>query len=80
MKAFTPIDDFNKIFETELSDDEYDTIGGLVINAFGYLPKRGESIELADYNIKVLRADQRRIHLLRLEKLAQSAVSTKGSE
>ncbi len=68
VKAITPIEDFNKYFKTDLSDDEYDTIGGLIINAFGHLPKRGEMIEFAGYDIKVLRADKRRIHLLRLIK------------
>jgi len=68
VKAITPIDDFNEYFGTDLSDDEYDTIGGLVINAFGHLPKRGEIIDFAGYDIKVLRADKRRIHLLRLIK------------
>ena len=66
--AITPIDDFNKYFDTELSDDENETIGGLVIKAFGHLPKRGEMIELAGHNIKVLRSDKRRVHLLRLIK------------
>jgi magnesium and cobalt transporter len=69
VNAITPIDDFNKFFKTELSDDENETIGGLVIKAFGHLPKRGEMIELVGYNIKVLRSDKRRVHLLRLIKI-----------
>jgi magnesium and cobalt transporter len=68
VKAITPIDDFNEYFNTNLKDDEYDTIGGLVINAFGHLPKRGEIIDFAGFNIKILRADKRRVHLLRLVK------------
>ena len=68
VKAMTPIEEFNETFNTVLSDEEYDTIGGLVIDAFGHLPKRGEMIEFAGFNIKVLRADQRRIHLLRFAK------------
>jgi len=66
VNAITPIDDFNSYFKTNLNDDEYDTIGGLVINAFGHLPKRGEMLDFAGFNIKVLRADKRRVHLLRL--------------
>ncbi len=69
VNAITPIDDFNKYFNTKLNDDEYETIGGLVIKAFGQLPKRGEIIDLAGFNIKILRADKRRIHLLRLIKI-----------
>lgn len=71
VKAITPIEEFNKTFNTDLSDDEYDTIGGLVIDAFGHLPKRGEMIEIADFNIKVLKSDQRRIQLLRFAKSNQ---------
>ena len=71
VKATQPIEEFNKYFKTDLSDDNYDTIGGLVINAFGHLPKRGESIDFAGYNVKVLRADKRRIHVLRFEKLTE---------
>lgn len=70
VKAMTPIQDFNYKFQTHLSDDEYDTIGGLIIHAFGHLPKRGESMDFSGFNVKVLRADSRRIHLLRFEKLA----------
>ena len=70
VKAIQPIDEFNKYFKTDLSDSDYDTIGGLIIHAFGYLPKRNETIDFAGYNVKVLRADKRRIHVLRFEKLA----------
>lgn len=68
VKSITPIEEFNEYFGTQLSNDDYDTIGGLVINEFGYLPTRGEIIDLAGYNVKVLRADKRRLHLLRFEK------------
>ena len=78
VKAMTTIEEFNDTFNTDLSDEEYDTIGGLVIDAFGHLPKRGEMIEFAGFNIKVLRADQRRIHLLRFAKL--DLPSAAGSE
>ncbi|MFQ5659391.1 MAG: HlyC/CorC family transporter [Gammaproteobacteria bacterium] len=71
VKALTPIEEFNEAFHTDLSDSEYDTIGGLVIDAFGHLPKRGETTDFAGFNIKVLRSDQRRIHLLRLIKTGQ---------
>jgi len=71
VKATTPIEEFNKRFNTHLSDQEYDTIGGLIINTFGHLPKRGESTDFAGFNVKVLRADRRRIHLLRFEKLPE---------
>ena len=64
VKALTPISEFNEFFNTEIPDNEYDTVGGFVINTFGYLPKRGEIIDFERFNIKILRADKRRVHLI----------------
>ena len=64
VKALTPISEFNEFFNTEIPDNEYDTVGGFVINTFGYLPKRGEIIDFEGFNIKILRADKRRVHLI----------------
>ena len=64
VKALTPISEFNEFFNTEIHDNEYDTVGGFVINTFGYLPKRGEIIDFERFNIKILRADKRRVHLI----------------
>ncbi len=72
IKALTPVEEFNHYFHSHLSDHEFDTIGGVVLNAFGHLPKRGESITLESFRFKVLRADSRRIHLLRLTRKASS--------
>ncbi len=69
VKALTTTDEFNEYFETDIDHDEYETVGGLVINAFGHLPKRGETIEQMGFNIKVLRADKRRVHLLLFTRL-----------
>ncbi len=66
VKALTPIDSFNEAFDTEFSDDEFDTVGGLVMSAFGHLPKRNEVTEIGEFRFRVLNADSRRIHLLRL--------------
>ena len=66
VKALTPIEDFNEYFNVEFSDEEFDTIGGLVMNSFGRLPKRGEKTTIGDFEFTVLRADTRRIHLLQL--------------
>jgi magnesium and cobalt transporter len=67
VKAVTPIDEFNAFFETSYSDEEFDTIGGLVLSRFGHLPKRGESLAFDRFAVKVLRSDKRRIHLLEFE-------------
>lgn len=67
IKALTPIEDFNQYFNAHLNTTEFDTIGGLVLKAFGHLPKRGETIVIDRYRFKVLHADNRRIRLLRLK-------------
>lgn len=67
VNALTPIQEFNEHFATELSDSEYETIGGLIVNTIGYLPKRGEEIEFENFKIKIMRADKRRLHLLRVK-------------
>jgi magnesium and cobalt transporter len=64
VRALTPIDDFNQYFSTAFSDEEYDTIGGLLMQEFGRLPRRGETIKVGDLEFRILRADRRRIDLL----------------
>ncbi len=71
VKALTQIEEFNDFFGTQLSDKEFDTIGGLALKAFGHVPKRGESIEIEGFNVKVLRSDKRRIHLMRMSRIEQ---------
>jgi magnesium and cobalt transporter len=68
VKALTEIADFNDAFGTAYGDDEFDTVGGLVLDRFGRLPKRGEQISFDNLNFKVLRADSRRLHLLQVQK------------
>ena len=70
VKAQTEIADFNAHFGTSFPDDEFDTVGGLVLRAFGRLPKRGEVATLEDHRFRVLRADSRRLHTLQVEKVA----------
>ena len=66
IKALTPVEDFNDYFGTGLSGEEFDTIGGLVVNEIGHLPKRGERVVLDNLLFKILRADNRRVHMLQL--------------
>jgi len=70
VKAETPIEDFNEYFELELDDQEFDTVGGLLLKAFGHLPARGESIELEGLRFRVMSADSRRVRLLQVRRLA----------
>lgn len=69
IKPLTPIEEFNEFFHSNISDEEFDTIGGLVMSKFGYLPKRGEMIEIDNFQFRVLHADNRRIRLLRVKVL-----------
>nr|WP_226905642.1 transporter associated domain-containing protein [Legionella antarctica] len=64
VKAHTPIEEFNEQMHTDFSDETYDTIGGIVMNSFGYLPKRGDTITINKLEFKVVNADARRIKLL----------------
>ncbi|WP_456414159.1 HlyC/CorC family transporter [Thiolapillus sp.] len=68
-KAHTTIEDFNEFFGTEFDDDDYDTIGGMVVNALGHLPQRGEAVEIGDFRFTVVRADSRKVRLLNIERL-----------
>lgn len=68
VKASTEIADFNEKLGAELSDEDYDTIGGLVLHTFGRLPKRGEAVSVGDFKFTVLRADSRRLYTLMVER------------
>lgn len=68
IKAATEIADFNTVLGSEFSDEEYDTVGGLVLKAAGQLPKRGERITLGDMIFTVLRVDSRRLYSLLVER------------
>lgn len=64
IKAHTPIEEFNEQLDADFSDETYDTIGGIVMNSFGYLPTRGEIINIGNFEFKIVNADARRIKLL----------------
>jgi magnesium and cobalt transporter len=64
--ALTPIDEFNRFFDTRFSDEEFDTIGGLLMHELGRLPRRGETVKVDSLEFRILRADRRRIDLLRV--------------
>jgi len=64
--ALTRIEEFNRTFGTRFADEEFDTIGGLVLHELGCLPRRGESMEIGGLELEVLRADRRRIETLRV--------------
>ena len=69
VKALTPIAEFNDYFKVDLPDDEFDTIGGLVLKQFGRLPRRGETTQVHGFKATILNADNRSVRLLKIEKL-----------
>lgn len=71
VRALTRIDDFNDYFECDMTDDEYDTIGGLVMHEFGRLPRRGEELSFGGFEFRVTKADQRRIDTLSVQRDVQ---------
>ena len=68
VRALTRIEDFNEFFECELDDEEYDTIGGLVMHELGRLPRRGELIEFGGFEFAVTQTDKRRIESLQVQR------------
>lgn len=66
VKAVAPVEEFNRDLNASLRDDDLDTVGGVVAQRFGRVPRRGERIVFAGFEFRVLRADHRRIHLLRV--------------
>ena len=78
--AITRIDDFNHAFSTRFSDEEFDTIGGLVLHELGRMPRRGEAVEIGGLELKVLRADRRRIESLRVTTTREIALKIPGTD
>ena len=70
VKAQTPIEEFNEFFGTDLDEEAFDTIGGLMLKEFGRLPRRGETTTVDRFRFKVLNADNRKIRLIQVKPIA----------
>jgi magnesium and cobalt transporter len=68
VRALTRVEDFNEYFECELGDEEYDTIGGLVMHELGRLPRRGEKVEFSGFEFVIVTADKRRVDALQVQR------------
>lgn len=68
IKALTPIEEFNKYFSTNFDEEAFDTVGGLITKYFGRLPKHGEDIVIDGFHFEVIKADSRRIQLLKMSR------------
>lgn len=75
VQALTEIDEFNEFFKSDFNNDKFETIGGIIMNAFAYMPQRGEEIELGNFLFKITRADHRRIYSLRVIRVSVTASS-----
>ncbi|MCB1723365.1 MAG: CBS domain-containing protein [Chromatiaceae bacterium] len=80
IKAHTTIEEFNEYFDVALDDGGVDTIGGLVVNAFGHLPARGESVVVDGFRFRVIRADSRRVRLLHVERITTPRPDSDGQD
>ncbi len=78
VKAVTEIADINEAFGTEFADDRFDTIGGLIMDQLGRLPKRSEILTIATLRIQILRADSRRVHTLLIDVIPPAAETGDG--
>ena len=67
VKATTTVEDFNDYFDAEFDEQEFDTIGGIVLKTFGHLPQRGEITVINEMRFKVLSADSRRVRLMQVK-------------
>ncbi|PAV26210.1 Mg2+/Co2+ transporter CorC [Tamilnaduibacter salinus] len=68
VKAQAPVDDFNQFFNTDIDEEEFDTIGGVVLREFGHLPRRGETISFSGFTFTILNADNRVIRLIQVRR------------
>jgi magnesium and cobalt transporter len=68
VRALTRVEDFNEYFECQLDDEEYDTVGGLVLHELGRLPGRGEKVDFGGFVFAVIKADERRIDALQVQR------------
>ncbi|MGB4497965.1 MAG: transporter associated domain-containing protein [Methylococcaceae bacterium] len=69
LKALMPIDKFDEQFGTQLATDEYDTVGGFLVQELEHMPHKGESLIIDNLKFEIVKADSRRVHLVKLKKL-----------
>ncbi len=71
VRALTRVEDFNEYFDCDLEDEEFDTIGGLVMHVLGRLPRRGEKVDFGGFEFSVIKADKRRVDALQVQRLGE---------
>ena len=77
LQANTSLNEFNEFFESNIISDDYDTVAGLVISGFSYLPEQLSEISLHGFQFKVLKTDNRRLLLLEVQNKAKDSIKDK---
>ncbi|MBI3546048.1 MAG: CBS domain-containing protein [Gammaproteobacteria bacterium] len=77
VKALVSLADFNARFNTQYAHDDIETVGGLVMNRLGHVPRRGEKVDIENLRFEVLRADSRRVYLLKVNPVGQETQQSK---
>ena len=67
--ALIRIEDFNEFFDSQYLDDDFDTLGGMIIHKLGRFPKTGESLSINTLTFKILRSDSRRLQLIEVREI-----------
>ena len=80
VKALTEVEQLNEALGTDLPSGDADTVGGVVANHLGRMPRKGEQFQIGQLGFEVLRADARQVHVLLVEKLPDSALEVDDSE
>jgi magnesium and cobalt transporter len=76
VNALTEIEQLNETFGTSFSNDDFDTVGGMIADHLGRVPNKGDVVELEGLRFEVVRADARQVHVLLVEKLPETAVTS----
>ena len=79
LKGVTPIAEFNAFFETDLSDEQFDTVAGLILNKLGHMPERGEEVTIDNYLFKIISSSSRRINNLQVTLLPERRSVSSGA-
>ena len=79
LKAITPISEFNDFFGTEFSNEQFDTVAGLILNELGHMPERGEEVIIEDYQFKIISSSSRRINNLQVTLLPEAKSVSSGA-
>jgi len=79
LKAITPITEFNDFFGTQFSNEQFDTVAGLILNELGHMPERGEEVIIEDYQFKIISSSSRRINNLQVTLLPEAKSVSSGA-